>query len=338
MIGEDYSNDPVDCDVLYLWDFYIDALKACLVGFDYEVIEGYAFKSKIADFAPYFREHFELKNKYKKEHLDGLKMTEKLLINSPTGKLGEKARNYRLKLEPDEEGWLFNTKEEINEGDKGYRKSAKFTYTPAISAITAWARRFLILTAQRFGFENIAYCDTDSLFVLATPETTELLKDKNLFGKNLMQWDRDLDYLSPTFSKAKNYCGVLDCDDAKLDVKSGGVSEPEPLLSPLMSGVDEETPLKTKSRQMVNTKNGKVMVALTRELSCSVVCYLNKFKTIDYRPQQRAWGLWSDEDDRKVEKALERAYKKACRKDNEKTEFVDVNNVYDILRKRMLGV
>ena len=338
MIGEEYSNEPVDCDVLYVWDFYIDALKACLVGFDYEVVEGYAFKSKIADFAPYFREHFELKNKYKKEHLDGLKMTEKLLINSPTGKLGEKARNYRLKLEPDEEGWLFNTKEEINEGDKGYRKSAKFTYTPCISAITAWARRFLILTAQRFGFENIAYCDTDSLFVLATPETTKLLEDKYLFGKNLMQWDRDLDYLSPTFSKAKNYCGVLDCDDAKLDVKSGGVSEPEPLLSPLMSGLDEETPLKTKSRQMVNTKNGKVMVALTRELSCSVVCYLNKFKTIDYRAQQRACGLWSDEDDRKVEKALEKAYKEANKKGNEKTEFVDVTNVYEILRSRMLGV
>ena len=89
---------------------------------------------------------------------------------------------------------------------------------------------------------------------------------------------------------------------------------------------------------MVNTKNGKVMVALTRELSCSVVCYLNKFKTIDYRPQQRAWGLWSDEDDRKVEKALAKAYKDACREDNEKTEYVDVNNVYEILRKRMLGV
>ena len=90
--------------------------------------------------------------------------------------------------------------------------------------------------------------------------------------------------------------------------------------------------------QMVNTKNGKVMVALTRELSCSVVCYLNKFKTIDYRAQQRAWGLWCDEDDRKVEKALAKAYKEACREDNEKTEYVDVNNVYEILRTRMLGV
>ena len=89
---------------------------------------------------------------------------------------------------------------------------------------------------------------------------------------------------------------------------------------------------------MVNTKNGKVMVALTRELSCSVVCYLNKFKTIDYRAQQRAWGLWSDEDDAKVEKALAGAYKKANKKDNEKTEFVDVNNVYEILKGRMLGV
>ena len=38
MIGEDYSNEPVDCDVLYVWDFYIDALKACLVGFEYVVI------------------------------------------------------------------------------------------------------------------------------------------------------------------------------------------------------------------------------------------------------------------------------------------------------------
>ena len=105
-----------------------------------------------------------------------------------------------------------------------------------------------------------------------------------------------------------------------------------------MSGLDEDTPLKTKSRQMVNTKNGKVMVALTRELSCSVVCYLNKFKTIDYRPQQRAWGLWCDEDDRKVASALERAYKDANKEGNEKTEYVDVNNVYQILRTRMLGV
>ena len=105
-----------------------------------------------------------------------------------------------------------------------------------------------------------------------------------------------------------------------------------------MSGLDEETPLKTKSRQMVNTKNGKVMVALTRELSCSVVCYLNKFKTIDYRAQQRAWGLWSDEDDAKVERALAKAYKEANREGNEKTEYVDVTNVYEILKDRMLGV
>ena len=142
--------DFYDCDIIYNWV--------------------YAFDTKPYFFKEYAHTFVKMKNEYK-----GIKRAVvKVLLNSPYGKtamngLQEVKRYY---IDPNDN----IVKSEIT----GYEvDNNAFQYLPMAIAITAGARRLLLRTAEKIGFENVYYMDTDSIkFTGELPTNIEIDNDK----------------------------------------------------------------------------------------------------------------------------------------------------------------
>lgn len=261
-ITEDFFDEPtrgVIPPLMYVWDFYLPTLRRCLEGFDYKIIRGLKFKAKPSPFAPYFLEHFNLKNKYKKEGLSAKKRNEKLLINQPTGKFGEKPHNNNRKCFLGESGYpemqLTEKQDPVTE--------AKFTYTPFISAVTAYAREFLLRTADYLGFENICYMDTDSLRFFWNKETAERSKNPELFGSTLRHFEQDELWTECLFAKPKSY-RYTNLEDMKHGRKTGGYHNPNyDELKDKLCGNADGTAYETERRRRIDTPRGKVRIPVT---------------------------------------------------------------------------
>lgn len=246
---------------LYVWDFFIPTLKRCLEGFDYKVVKARRFKAKPAPFAPYFLEHFNLKNKYKKEHLAAKKRGEKLLINQPTGKFGEKPHNENFVCKLGSGG--YPVREASLRQDE--EDNAMYTYVPFISAVTAYAREFLLRTANYLGFENICYMDTDSLMFFWNKETEAKSKNPELFGSTLMHFEQDEIWTECFFAKPKTY-RYTNVETRKHDRKTGGCHEPNyDELKDKLCGNEDGSTYAYQRERMVNTPRGKVRIPVTHE-------------------------------------------------------------------------
>ena len=246
---------------LYVWDFFIPTLKRCLEGFDYKVVAVRKFKAEPSPFAPYFLQHFNLKNKYKKEHLAAKKRNEKLLINQPTGKFGEKPHNEKWKCIIADDGCPVRQQD----GDPEDNDNARYTYVPFISAVTAYAREFLLRTADYLGFENICYMDTDSLRFFWNKETERKSKNPELFGNTLRHFEQDEIWTECFFAKPKTY-RYTRVEDGKKDRKAGGCHQPDyDELKDKLCGNEDGTAYAYERKRMVNTPAGKVMIPVTHE-------------------------------------------------------------------------
>ena len=258
-IKEDFCDEQargVIPELRYIWDFYIPTRRRCLEGFDYKIIRALKFKAKPSPFAPYFLEHFNLKNKYKKEGLSAKKRNEKLLINQPTGKFGEKPHNSLRECFLGEGGYPERKLTEKEDPDT----EAKFTYTPFISAVTAYAREFLLRTADYLGFENICYRDTDSLRFFWNKETEEKSKNPELFGSTLRHFEQDELWTECLFAKPKSY-RYTNIKDRKTGRKTGGYHNPNyDELKDKLCGNEDGTAYEAERRRRVDTPMGKVRI------------------------------------------------------------------------------
>lgn len=267
----DNLNEPFDYDeeyergefppYLYIWDFFIPTLQRCLEGFQYRIVAARKFKAEPSPFAPYFLQHFNLKNKYKKEHLAAKKRNEKLLINQPTGKFGEKPHNEKWKCVISEAGYPVRTED----GEPDDDDCAKYTYVPFISAVTAYAREFLLRTADYLGFNNICYMDTDSLMFFWNKETEEKSKNPELFGSTLRHFEQDEIWKDCFFAKPKTY-RYTRVEDGKKDRKAGGCHAPDyDELKDKLCGNEDGTAYAYERKRRVNTPRGKVRIPVTHE-------------------------------------------------------------------------
>ena len=270
------DDDPKKLYVIYAWDFELETYRRCLENFRIEFLDGWEFKASAPGknpLAKYFIEHFEMKAKYKQEGKDALKAMEKMFINSPTGKFGE--RPHPLDFIPTmKDGHIWFTSRPSEKVDKCQR----YTYIPLISAITAWGRYTLIDLAYRIGFENIAYCDTDSLFVVdpdgSILEKVRSMKNdigENMISNRMLAWDLDRKICCATFAKPKaySYC-ELSKTGWEWQIKAGGVNNPDPLLGDLLGSAEG---FAVKSRQMCSTASGNLMLTKTKVLKEGGVRY-----------------------------------------------------------------
>ena len=75
---------------------------------------------------------------------------------------------------------------------------------PVGSCIPAYTRVRLVSTAAKFGYENVVYFDTDSIFLVDKPETRAVLKSLNL-NDELGGWGIEKDIEEGQFAAPKRY-------------------------------------------------------------------------------------------------------------------------------------
>ena len=216
LIGIDYVSDFE----LVVWDFEIPTMKKCYIDLKIDYIDGYAYKMRFLPWRNYYAENYTKRLEAKKNHDDFNTLRYKLLNNSSYGKLLEKPHNTKLVNIINNLGIIDSTIEDKIESE--CKVNAKYTYLPVGSAIPAWTRVYLVETALKFGWEKIAYFDTDSIFVLADDETdkvAETLDRRDWLGG----WELEETLGKCQFTAPKRY-KTQDYFSKKNKFKAGGIN------------------------------------------------------------------------------------------------------------------
>lgn len=125
--------------------------------YDFEILDGCWFESRIGIFDDYINYWREIKMKSK----GAIKTLAKLFLNNLYGKISSSDdSSFKICYINDKGGISFIDQ---RENDK------KVGYIPAGSAITSYARNFTIRTAQK-NYNSFVYADTDSIHCVCTPE------------------------------------------------------------------------------------------------------------------------------------------------------------------------
>lgn len=138
---------------------------------DYVFIWGCGFQTKPEFFKSYADTFIEVKNREK-----GMKRAvAKVLLNSPYGKTAMNGLNELKQYSIDEKYHIVSSSVCGYEFDENV-----YQYLPIAIAITASARKYLLETAEKIGFENVYYMDTDSIKFKSCE--TDITYDPNILG------------------------------------------------------------------------------------------------------------------------------------------------------------
>lgn len=213
---------------LVVWDFEIPLIKKCYEGLTIEYIDGYHYKAKPSPFAKYMKVNYSKRLEAKRAGDKYNTMRYKLLNNSFYGKLLEKAHNVAFENCLNAEGIITSTLHEKPLEEQ--EVSGRYAYIPLGSCIPAYTRRTLVSTALKFGYENVVYFDTDSIFLIDNEHTREVLKTINLKDE-LGGWgiEDEEGITKAQFTAPKRY--KLEVGGDKLVVKSGGINFGEYMLA-----------------------------------------------------------------------------------------------------------
>ena len=196
----------------------------------YIIKNGIEFTKKVYLFKGYVNKFYKLKNEMKESN-PAMSYISKLMLNSLYGKFGQRRENVSLYLNPESDKEMdFLYDEELNIFAKKTISTSKHIL-PYISAhITALARIKLYEVFLRIGFENVYYCDTDSIY------TTEKLETSDEIGALKLEYN----CYNFTFKLPKTYCGFktdehifiskakgfdTDFDFQKQKIKLAGIKE-----------------------------------------------------------------------------------------------------------------
>ena len=136
------------------------------------------------------------------------------------GKFVEKPHNETFENYINEYG-IIDSKVSKNQDMK---LSAKYTYIP-LATIPAWGRVSLITTALKFGWENVIYFDTDSIFCVYNEHTKKVWETINQKDE-LGGWGLEEISERSQFSASKRYKLQFEKPNGKKEVviKSGGIN------------------------------------------------------------------------------------------------------------------
>lgn len=201
---------------IVVWDFEIPTMYKCYGNLKIEYIDGYAYKNKPLPWRQYYAQNYQKRLLAKQKKDKFYILYYKLLNNSSYGKHLEKPHNIILEnyIRPD--GII----DSIPIEKAKVQVSAKYTYLPVGSAIPAYSRVDLVETAYLFGFENVCYVDTDSIFFILNDETQKIWESLNhtdfLGGWG---WEETVDQAE--FDAPKRYKLI---SDGKSTFKAGGIN------------------------------------------------------------------------------------------------------------------
>ena len=221
LIGRDFG-DNIE---LYVFDFEIPTMRKCYVNLEIEYIDGYCYKSRFLPWREFVHDNYVLRLEAKKNHDAYNTLRYKLLNNAGAyGKFVEKPHTEIFENYINEDG-IIDSKilpKEFKEVMKMY--NAKYTYIP-LASIPAWSRVELIETALKFGWENILYFDTDSIFCLYNEFTKNVLDTQINMNDELGGWAVEEICERAQFTAPKRYkLEVKEGDELKTTIKAGGIN------------------------------------------------------------------------------------------------------------------
>lgn len=198
-------------------DFEIPTMFKCYENFRVEYIDGYSYKCKKLPRREYYADNYRKRLIAKKNHDDFNVLYYKLLNNSSYGKHLEKPHNLIIQNYINPEGII----DSLVENKEVEEINAKYTYLPIGSAIPAYSRVSLIETALKFGWENITYFDTDSIFFIWNEKTKAILEKEIDLTDFLGGWELVEIIDRAQFAAPKRYKTEV---NGKTDIKAGGIN------------------------------------------------------------------------------------------------------------------
>ena len=166
LIGINQSIIPIE---LTVWDFELPTMLKCYVGLHIEILDAYVYKAKYLPFRDTIAENYKLRLEAKKNNDSYGIIYYKLLNNAFYGKLLERPHN--LIYENALIDGIANSIEVVKEDIK---INAHYTYIPVGSCVPAYSRVTLVELALKFGWQNVIYFDTDSIFCLYNEQTKKV--------------------------------------------------------------------------------------------------------------------------------------------------------------------
>ena len=218
LIGIDYIEDYE----IVVWDFEIPVMMKCYKNLRIKFIDGYAYKMRFLPWRQYYAHNYTARLEAKAKHDDFNTLRFKLLNNSSYGKLLEKPHNEILLNCINDLGVIDSTIEQKPEDE--CQVNAKYTYLPVGSSIPARTRCYLVSTALKFGWEKIAYFDTDSIFILWDEEVEKVWQSSAINKEDwLGGWALEETLGHAQFTAPKRY-KTQKIDSTEVDIKAGGIN------------------------------------------------------------------------------------------------------------------
>lgn len=215
LIGVDFI-DGLD---IWLWDFELPTMFKCYVDLEIEFIDYYKYNRKPLRWRQYYADNYRARKISKEKGDEFGKLYYKLLNNSSYGKLLERPHNAIIANTINSEGIIDSLV--IDKAPEDIALGARYTYLPVGSCIPAYTRVRLIETALLFGWENITYFDTDSIFIIKTPETWKIWEEQINKEDFLGGWGLEAIHNRAQFTAPKRYKTET---DGRTEIKAGGIN------------------------------------------------------------------------------------------------------------------
>ena len=214
--------NSIENATLYVWSFEIPTMYKCYENLKIEYIDYYEYSSKFLPWRQFYKNNYDKRVVARKAGDDYNVVRYKLLNNGSYGKLLEKTHLEKYENIVDNRGVITSRTHEVETEELG----CKYTCLQVGSAIPAYSRVQLIETALMFGYKNIVYFDTDSIFYIDNEETRAAVKNIKL-GDALGTWAFEPDIKKWQVTAPKRYKAELfqaDKHGHTIDVKMSGVN------------------------------------------------------------------------------------------------------------------
>ena len=222
LIGRDFA----DKAELYVYSFEIPTMYKCYEDLEIEYIDGYTYKARFLPWREYVHENYIARLKAKKAGDAYNTLRFKLLNNAGAyGKFVERPHTQVIENYINDAGIIDSiiSEKEYDEDDLS-RYNAKYTYVP-LGSIPAWSRVELIETALKFGWKNILYFDTDSIFFLLNDHTKYVMEHEINTKDELGGWELEEVLLRAQFAAPKRYKTEKEKNGkVQTTIKAGGIN------------------------------------------------------------------------------------------------------------------
>lgn len=222
LIGRDFG-DGIE---LYVFDFEIPTMMKCYVNLEIEYIDGYCYKARFLPWREYVHENYEARLKAKSEGDAYNTMRYKLLNNAGAyGKFVERPHTEVFENIINQDGIIDSLISPKEFDDEMRMYNAKYTYVP-LASIPAWSRVQLIETALKFGWRDVLYFDTDSIFLNLNEHTKYVLDHEINLRDELGGWSVEEISARAQFTAPKRYKleAIGKDGEKKTILRAGGIN------------------------------------------------------------------------------------------------------------------